>query len=238
MAWDICPGEYAARYIDEQPVVITEALAFGQAVHHALEAHFNAEDGERAFRQFWRVEQQAVEGGVNPQLTSMGLHLLEQVFELGLKGVPERGFSLDTNAELGAPTVGAIDLSDDDGQVLYDFKTTMGKWSQTRAQTEIWQPVVYSWSHWERTDVLPDFEYIVLDRVRGTVRRFRRDRWSPDDWALQLNEARRRMLYVATCVRADLYACHGKHGYCPECGERWAHDHVCDLSAAVRRIRL
>ncbi|HYW89614.1 MAG TPA: PD-(D/E)XK nuclease family protein [Chloroflexota bacterium] len=236
MAWDICPGEYRARYVLERPVIVTEALAFGQAMHHALESHYTGQDGERAFRHFWREEQLHVDGGVSPRLTSTGLRLLDQVFELGLHGTPERGFEIDTNADLLAPIVGAIDLSDDTSGTVFDFKTTQGRWSQDRAQTEVWQPLIYTWAEWERTSQLFDFEYVVMDRSRGTVSRFRREHWSPDQWLAQMNVAWLRMQFIAAHVRADQFDCPGQHGFCPECGGRWSHDHECDT--LPRRIRL
>ena len=54
MLWDQCPGEFKARYIDECPVVKTEPMLFGSAVHMGLEAHYRGDDGIRAFRAAWR----------------------------------------------------------------------------------------------------------------------------------------------------------------------------------------
>lgn len=234
MLWDQCPGLFKARYVDGEAFQITEAVAFGQAVHQGLEAHFNDQDGIRAFRSAWK--QSAVElGEVDPSLTARGMDLLDQVFDLNLAGTPERGFSLDTNAELGAPIVGAIDLWGNDG-VIYDFKTTRGLWSQQRAQQEVWQPVLYSMARWEQEpDFGGAFEYIVLNRVTGSLQRLRRE-WSADELVVQMDAAWNQMRYVATCVAADVYACHGKHGFCPECGDRWSHEHVCAVS--TERIRL
>lgn len=235
MTFDQCPGEFKARYIDERPVVKTEPMLFGSAVHMGLEAHYRGDDAIRAFRAAWK--QFSLElGDVDPGLTGKGMDLIEQVVELGLSGIPERGFSIDTNADLGAPIVGAIDLWGADG-TTYDFKTSKGLWSQERAQKELWQPVLYSWARWiEEPEYVGDFEYIVLNRVTGQLQRFRRS-WTKDELLEQLNAAVERMHAIADSVREDHYECRGKHGFCPECGDRWGHDHVCDVRA-TQRVRL
>jgi hypothetical protein len=235
MTFEQCPGEFEARYVRAQPVVVTEAMAFGQAVHMGLEAHFHGDDGIRAFRAAWK--QFSLElGGADTGLTGKGMDLIEQVVDLKLSGIPERGFSIDTNQELGAPIVGAIDLWGADG-VIYDFKTTRGLWSQERAQKELWQPALYGWARLlEDADYEGDFEYIVLNRITGVLQRFRRV-WTADETLEQMNEAWTRMRAIAEDVHADRYACHGKHGFCPECGARWSHEHVCDVRT-TERIRL
>jgi hypothetical protein len=236
MTWEQCPGEFKARYIDAQPFDMTEAVAFGQAVHLGLEAHFNGQDGIRAFRAAWKAIVLEHLLDVDPNLTRMGMDLIEQVLELDLHGIPERGFSIDTNEELGAPIVGSIDLWGSDNTIV-DFKTTRGLWSQERAQKELWQPVLYAWARWnEDPDYEGAFEYIVMNRISGQVQRFCRE-WTADEIKEQMNEAWDRMRCIANDVRADRYVCRGKHGFCPECGERWAHDHVCDVRT-TQRIRL
>lgn len=236
MTFEQCPGEFKARYLDERPVEVSEAMAFGTAVHMGLEAHYQGLDGELAFRHAWKQATHEL-ADVNRSLTATGLELLDKVFELGLSGSPEHGFLLDTEAEIGAPIVGAIDLWGDDG-VVYDFKTTRGTWSQHRAQTEVWQPVLYTWARWEQEPAYEAaFEYIVCNRVTGAVDRFRRE-WTPDEWVAQWNDVQGRMWRISRLVAAGYFECHGKHGYCPECGERWAHDHVCDAQVVGRLVRL
>jgi hypothetical protein len=238
MAWDQCPGEFKARYVDGRPFVMNEAVAFGQAVHQGCEAHYRGEDGISAYRAAWK--QFIVELGgfdaVDPSLTGIGMDLLEQVFALGLEGVPERGFSIDTEADLGAPIVGFVDLWGADG-TIYDFKTSRGLWSQARAQKELWQPALYSWARWiEEPAYAGEFEYIVLNRITGQLQRFRRE-WSPERVTEQMNVAWDRMRVIAASVRDDVYLCRGKHGFCQECGDRWGHTHVCNEGTS-ERIRL
>ena len=235
MAFDICPGEFKARYVDERPFEMTGAVAFGQAVHMGLEAHYRGDDAIRAFRAAWKAIVEEYLLDVDRGLTRMGMDLIEQVQGLGLSGIPERGFSIDTNAELGAPTVGAVDLWGTDG-TIYDFKTSRGLWSQERAQKEVWQPLLYTWARWlEEPEYVADFEYIVLNRATGGLQRFRRA-WTPDEWVEQWNVAQQRARAVSEAVRAGRFECHGKHGFCPECGARWSHEHVCDQT--TERIHL
>lgn len=232
MTFDVCPGEFKQRYIDGVAFEVTEATAFGTAVHLALEAHYQGnQDHELVFRRAWK--EQTREMRVHRDLIGMGLGLLDKAIALGLEGIPERPFSLDT-PEIGAPTVGAVDLWGNN--VVYDFKTTRGKWSQDRAQAEVWQPCLYTWAYWDQTGRWPDFEYIVMNRVTGQLDRFRR-RWSDEEWLHQMDFAWRRMLEISSAVAQGDLQCHGKHGFCPECGDRWNHDHACD-EPRTRKIRL
>lgn len=239
MTFEQCPGEYKARYVDERPFELTEPLAFGKAMHQALEAYYQGQpDYELVFRRAWRQQAQELGGQVHRQLTGTGLVLLDKVIELGLAGVPERGFALDTESDLGAPIVGAVDLWSLDPPVVYDFKTTRGRWSQARAQAEIYQPLLYTWAFWEETTIWPAFEYVVLDRVTGQLSRFRRE-WTQESWWEEMGQCWIRMRQIAALVAGGLLECHGKHGFCPECGERWGHDHLCDETVhTARRIRL
>jgi len=242
MLFEQCPASFKERYVDGVAIEPTEALSFGQAVHMGLEAHYNGEAGERAFRAAWKQMTLELDGRVSRGLTATGLCLLQQVFDLNLAGTPERGFSIDTNYELGAPIVGAMDLWDQRESeaypegVIFDFKTTRGLWSQERAQAETWQPVLYPWAAWEETDRWPAFEYIVLNRFTGSLERFRR-KWSADQYLAWQYDAWRRMETIAARVAAGDFVCSGQHGACPECGERWSHEHVCD-DTHQRRIRL
>jgi len=236
MLFEQCPAEFRSRYVDGVALEPTEALCFGKAVHMGLEEHFSGGDGERAFRAAWKAEVASLGRVVHPSLTGMGLTILGKVFDLDLHGVPERGFSLDTNLELGAPIVGALDLYDQADNVVYDFKTTRGGWTQDRAQTETWQPLLYTWAAWDETGQWPSFEYIVLNRVTGTLDRFRRQ-WTADEWLAQMNAAWTRMCEISVNVAQDQLSCPATHGYCPECGARWGHDHVCDPPPS-KRIKL
>lgn len=234
MVWEQCPGEFKARYVDGLGVEVTEAMAYGQAIHMGLEAHYRGDDGIRAFRAAWKAFSMEL-GDVDQSLTATGLDLLEQVFDFGLEGTPERGFSIDANDQLGAPIVGAIDLWGSDG-VTYDFKTTRGLWSQERAQKELWQPALYTMARWQTEPRYTGaFEYIVMNRYTGRVQRFRRE-WDEDDILLALDDAWGRMYRIAALTRADVFECHGKHGFCPECGDRWSHEHSC--SPSTGRVRL
>lgn len=235
MLYEQCPLLFKERYIDGVGIVPTEAMSFGSAVHRGLEAHYQGTDGIRAFRAAWKALAKELGSPVDPSLTATGMTLIEHVIELDLKGIPEYGFSIDTNADLGAPIVGAIDLFDREGGIVYDFKTTVGAWSQARAQKEIWQPALYTTAFWDATGDWPEFHYIVLNRATGQLSRFQRQ-WTPEEYLEQMNAAWDRMVEIARAVAADELVCNGKHGYCPECGDRWQHEHAC--GPTPDRVRL
>lgn len=234
MLWEQCPQEFRRRYVDGEALETTEAMAFGQAIHQGLEAHYQGLDGERAFRRAWKA---TATPDAPRRLTVVGLELLEQAFALDLRGVPERGFSVDTEADLGAPIVGAIDLWGADN-VIYDFKTTRGLWSQARAEREVWQPLLYTWARWlDEPSYEIAFEYIVLNRVTGTLERFRRE-WTHEEWLDQMSCLHERMRTIAGRLHDGDFSCPERHGQCPECGGQWGHDHDCEGTAPGLRIRL
>lgn len=237
MLYETCPALFKERYVDGVALEPTVPLVFGKSFHQGLEEHFNGGDGERAFRLAWKLGAES-ELNCKPdlRLTAVGLELLHKVMALGLKGVPERGFSIDTNVELGAPIVGALDLYDQTSNTVFDFKTTRGAWSQERAQTEVYQPLLYTWAIWDETDEWPAFEYIVCNRWNGALDRFRRQ-WTADEWWEQMNSCWLRMEHIARHTRAGHLECNGKHGACLECGERWDHSHVCDQEH-MQRMRV
>jgi len=238
MLFDQCPGEFKARYVDGVALEPTEALCFGKAVHTALECHYNGGDGERLFRTVWKsMVRDDLGGRVNKNLTGMGIELLDKVIALDLHGTPELPIAIDSNFELGAPIVGAIDLYDEQSETVYDFKTTRGTWSQERAQAERWQPLLYTLAIWYEHGVWPAFEYIVLNRVTGALSRFRRE-WTQDEWLEQMNAAWLRASEISVAVAQGRLECHGNHGFCPECGERWEHDHICDEGTYSKRVTL
>jgi hypothetical protein len=233
MLWERCPAEFYARYIAGAREPASEAMLFGSAVHRGLEAHYLGNSGEATFRQVWKASvAEELHGQADAKLTAVGLDLLERTIELGLQGVPEYAFTLPTEA-WGAPTVGAVDLIDVRDGHVYDFKTTTGAWSQTRAERDIWQPALYAFAVSEALDWPERFTYVVLNKVSRQVELFDLDNLQ-ERWAAMDEMAR---VIAARVVDGD-FACHGKHGSCPECGVRWDHGHVCDLSATPPRIRL
>lgn len=237
MKFDECPANFKEHYVDGVVTPPTEAMSFGTAVHAGLEAHFNGQDAERAYLAAWKALRQELTTPVDSRLTGRGLDLIDKVIALDLHGVPERGFSVDTNLELGAPIIGALDLLDLEHNVVYDFKTTRGAWSQKRAQKEAWQPLLYTYAVWEETGEWPAFEYIVLDRALGTLSRFRRE-WTAEQWWDEMNALWVRMCEVSVAVAKGQLECSGQHGHCLECGERWNHEHVCDPVQAGRKAHI
>jgi hypothetical protein len=232
VCFDQCPALFKERYIDRVPMPPTEALHFGTAVHKGLEAHFRAEDGELAFRRVWRQLVQQLDH-VDPGLSKIGLDLIEKVVDLGLSGEPERKIWMRTDDMLGAPTLGYADLWCPDTRTIIDFKTTVGAWSAERAEKETWQPCLYSYAFWLEHDTLPRFEYIVLNRATGALQRFETQRTHE-----QIDAAFQRAAVIAKAVRLERWDCACRTGAdCPECGAKWEHNHVCQLSTGTR-IRL
>jgi PD-(D/E)XK nuclease superfamily protein len=203
--YEQCPAEFYQRYVLGEPIEPNVPMWFGTAVHKGLEAHYRGEDGELAFRRKWRecIPQLRAIGCIVPDsLFEIGLLCIEQVAALELVGEPERRIWIRTEAYLNAPLLGYADLWSADTHTIYDFKTTLGSWGQARAEREIWQPGLYSYAYWIETEVLPAFEYIVLNRGTGELQRFRTQR-SHEQISDMLTRARQ----IAVDVAAENWTC-------------------------------
>lgn len=214
----------------------TEALHFGSAVHKGLEAHYRGGDGELTFRRTWRMlSAELSERGVivSPLLSKMGLDLVGKVVDLDISGEPERKIWCRTDDYLNAPLLGYVDLWCPETHTIIDFKTTVGSWSQARAEKEVWQPCLYSWAYYQEMGVFPKFEYIVLNRVTGALSSFQTMRTGE-----QIMDALSRARQIAVDVAAEQFDCRCRTGAdCPECGAKWEHGHVCEMVKGTR-IRL
>jgi hypothetical protein len=207
--WDECPQEFYRRYVLREPIEPNTPMSFGTAVHKGLEAHFRGGDGDLAFRRNWREARAALTApGLHvTDLAGVGLDMLDKVAALDLHGEPERKIWIRCEAYLSAPLLGYVDLWCADTHTIIDFKTTLGSWSADRAEREMWQPCLYSWAYWLQTDVLPAFEYIVLNRGTGELQRFKTQR-THEQIADTLSRARQ----IAVAVAAEKWACTcGKH---------------------------
>ena len=167
-----------------------------------------------------------------------GLRMIDQVDALRLnddsKSSPERWFKIPTQwgaPRLSWPVVGAVDLWSPPwskhGAIIWDFKTTVGSWSQTRADKERWQPLLYSWAYVRAFDVVPTFRYLVLNRVTGVVDTFERSWPTKSAFADDLNDLEFHAEEIAESVAEGNFTCTRGHGSCLECGEPYGHDHVC-----------
>jgi hypothetical protein len=226
MAWDQCPGVFADRYVRHSEFEPSEALAYGKAMHLALEDLYAGRPAERALRGHLR-DQYAWWGQPIPAGTvSTAIDLLAMVEHLGLKGRSEWGFHIRSDASLGAPTVGAIDLLDLDhpsGPIVYDFKTTVGTWGADRVAQELWQPAIYLWAVYDQFGVEARFQYVVLNRARGTVQVLDSPRTLENSFGPFWDRARP----IVVDAYAGRFTCNGKHPACYECGTKWSHAHVC-----------
>jgi hypothetical protein len=177
--YDRCPQLFYERYILKLPQAPHIERLFGIAVHRGLEAHFRGLDHELTFLLDWRnaVKECAASGIAIPNkndLTARGLDLIEMVRALNLSGEPEQKITCIA-ADLPVPFLGVVDLVSDG--VIYDYKTTAFGWTQQRADTEPWQPAIYSQAYAEAHDGdLPRFEFIILPRVTGPLQRFESSR--------------------------------------------------------------
>lgn len=207
--YEQCPAEYHRRYILREKPEPNTPMFFGTAVHKGLEAHFTGGDGDLAFRREWRkltAELQAA-GLRAGDLVGVGLELIEKVASLGLSGTPERKVWVRCEDYLNAPMLGYVDLWSESNHTIYDFKTTLGSWSATRAETEQWQPCIYSWVYWLETGELPEFEYIVMHRGTGDIKRFKTQRTHA-----QISDMLTRAREIAVAVAAEKWdCCCGKH---------------------------
>jgi hypothetical protein len=103
---------------------------------------------------------------------------------------------------LNAPLLGYVDLWSESTDTIYDFKTTLGAWSQERAEREVWQPCIYSMAYWLERDVIPNFEYIVLNRATADLQRFKTKR-SEEQIGDMLGKARQ----IALAIGREEWAC-------------------------------
>lgn len=203
--YEQCPAEYYQRYVLSMPIEPNTPMFFGTAVHKGLEAHFLGADGELAFRRSWRglIPDLRAAGCVVPTaLFETGLDLVDKVSALGIFGVPERKILTDSTPYLNASLLGYVDLWCESEHTIYDFKTTLGAWSQERAEREMWQPCIYSMAYWLELDVIPAFEYIVLNRATGTLERFATRRTEK-----QIGDMLGRAREIALAIAAQEWTC-------------------------------
>lgn len=207
--WDYCPQEFYRRYVLREPIEPNTPMFFGTAVHKGLEAHYRGEDADLAFRRTWRqlVTELVAVGYKMPDLTGIGLDLIEKVIALDLHGEPERKIWVRSDSYLNAPLLGYTDLWCVDTNTIIDFKTTLGSWSAERAEREMWQPCLYSWAYWLETEIVPAFEYIVLNRGTGELQRFKTQRTHE-----QIMNTLTRAREIAVAVEHEQWDCLcGKH---------------------------
>jgi hypothetical protein len=255
MLFEQCPRAYQDRYVHGLATEPSLAMLFGHAVHTALEVLLQGQGGvcpvepaahadhvECARSRYWQ-EFDTLRGilardGIEATglLYLEGLRMVDQVAALGLnadsKSRSERRIKIPTQwAGMGWPVVGAVDLWSppwsQHGAVVWDFKTTIGSWSQTRAEKERWQPMLYSWAYVRAFGVVPTFRYLVLNRATGTVETFDRAWMSRREFDTDLKDLHVHAEEIAEMVAAGNFDCSRGHGYCLECGDRFGHDHEC-----------
>ena len=264
MLFEQCPQQYRARYVDGVVSEPSLAMLFGSTVHKALEALLQRDSDACSFTQrqidharldcaydvysdhFMAMRRALDPIGVEASSTLFmeGLRMVDQVAALKLnddsRSAPEHWFELD--ADWTYPVVGAVDLwcppESQHGAVIYDFKTTVGAWSQERAEREKWQPILYAWAYARAYDVVPIFRYLVLNRIDGTVNTFERKWNSRREFRQDLEDLKFHAEEIVEAVLAENFACTRGHGTCFECGEPYGHQHVCRDASRPAKIRL
>ena len=255
MLFEQCPRAFEDRYIQGLASEPSLAMLFGHTVHTALEALHQGHRGgcpetptahedrlEGARSAYWR-EFDSMRSILAPQGVTVdgmlyleGLRMIDQVEDLHLnadcQSKRERKIKIPTDwGGLAWPVVGAVDLWSppwsQHGPVVWDFKTTVGSWSETRAARERWQPLLYSWAYVRAYDVLPTFRYLVLGRADGSLKTFDRTWASRREFARDLEELEAVANEIAESVAVGEYECSRGHGTCLECGQTYGHDHVC-----------
>jgi hypothetical protein len=255
MLFEECPWKYRQRYVEGVASDPSLAMLFGHTVHTALEVLLQGQRGtclvepsahvdhlecarSRYFREFDSMRAMLAPEGiaVDGTLYLEGLRMIDQVNYLNLNGdgcsKSERRISIPTEwGGLDWPVVGAVDLWSppwsSHGPVVWDFKTTVGSWSQLRADKETWQPLLYTWAYVRAYDRLPTFRYLVLNRMTGSVDTFDRTWTTRRSFDADLNDLEFVAEEIAEQVAAGNYDCSRGHGTCLECGEQYGHDHVC-----------
>lgn len=162
-AFSFCPKKYDFRYVQQRPAPAKPELAFGVALHSALEANFQQKVETRrdlslkALRVHFveelrhrlaPVSDEQLRGATDTRyLESMGEDLLERFLRERaptLQPVPqgvEKSFRLALPG--GHEISGQIDLIDDQ-DVVHDFKTSARPYDPQKADRT--QLVIYAWA--------------------------------------------------------------------------------------------
>ncbi len=162
-----CPLKYYFRYIERlPPAFIASSLAFGSAIHRAIEFHHRQQlEGlaspslDLLLAEFWdewkqrTAEAPEVRFGKNEDLNTVG-HAADRMLTRFLESEaaqplgtivaieePFRDVLLDGHPEF----LGYVDLIIDDGQelIVRDYKTARSRWSQGTAEASAQQLLLY-----------------------------------------------------------------------------------------------
>lgn len=200
--YDRCPALYHRRYVLGISDPQTVPMAFGSSVHKGLEMHHRGKDGIGAFLADWerRSAELRLQGQeVGEGLEMLGVRLVSQARQLGLKGEPERRMTLKTG---GLLLLGFADLWDREGGRVIDYKTTFGKWSQAKADEDPWQVPIYSAAFHEETGIIPRFRFVVLDRMSGKLTTYETQRSET-----AIRNTLERAVAIKTAIEAQNFAC-------------------------------
>jgi len=166
----LCPAIYHERYVQQRYPPPEPERLFGIAVHAALEAHYRGQDDELVFLKVWRESLATLDQSLYPIINNLkrrGLEALSQVRDLNLSGEPERRITTLV-AGISIPIFGYVDLWGDN--LVVDFKTSGFGWTQSKADSQIFQPAIYSHAYaLEHDGHLPEFKFVVIPRIDAPI---------------------------------------------------------------------
>ena len=214
-----CPMAWKYKYIDKLPTFASPALAFGSAIHNAVEGYIGGEydnlgDGwSKHWEEFSNQENifWGPAGDNQNDLGMMGANMLThpdivEEFAAIKSNHSQEPQDVERFVELSipgvkVPIVGYIDLITKDG-IPWDIKTSARSWSTGRAETEL-QPLFYLAALSQAGHQVPDwrFRHIVLVKTKTPkVQIFERVR-TQDEVFWMLNMA----LHVWQAIEREAY---------------------------------
>ena len=204
----MCARKFAFRYVEEiPPAWKSSALAFGSAIHSALEAFhsakkdgrlMSAEEVATIFLSDWQAAQldelHFKEGEDGASLRDLGLALVtryvESAGDLKVREVESR-FEIplvdETTGEVLGPSLrGVFDLILD-GHVVVELKTAARAWDETAMSRNL-QLTAYSYAYWSLHQVMPWLQVTALLKYkRPKIDRYRAGRTSEEHaWFVHL----------------------------------------------------
>lgn len=145
-----CARSWKFKYLEQIPTYSTPELAFGSAIHGAIESYLSQAERKLTPVDFWAAAwQKATEGVQNifwgadtpEQHCNEGIRILTHADVLaGISSIQLNGQGVEEKVSLRVPgvpipVIGYIDIQTADG-IPGDIKTSSKSWNQERAESE------------------------------------------------------------------------------------------------------